>query len=91
MLARLAKASPRPRIHMTAQVTPPIQGQVTIFTLDKPNGSVTSTTSTDVNGRASATFPVKRRDPSGTYRGQVDVFMDGVRLSDSGVIEIVNK
>lgn len=67
---------------MTANLIPLSSGQLAVFDLIKPNGTVTMSTFTDVNGLATATFALKRKDPPGTYSGKVTITVNGEGYSD---------
>jgi len=72
---------------MTAKLDP-AQVAPAIFTLNKPTGTLTITTQTNANGTATATFNLKGSDPRGTYSGRVDIYINGVRVTDSGIVQV---
>lgn len=58
----------------TAFITPIKGGLLAVFTLSKPNGVVvTQSGVTDDIGRAEVRFQLKRKDPSGVYKGTVTI------------------
>ena len=86
-LVGVMKASRPRKIQMTAKLDPP-QIAPAYFTLNKPTGSLTISTQTDMGGNALATFNLKRTDPPGTYSGIVDIYINGVRVTDSGTVQV---
>lgn len=87
LLVSILKAAHPRRIQMTAKLDPP-EIAPTLFTLNKPLGSLTVSTQTDASGSALAVFNLKRSDQSGTYSGQVDIYINGVRVTDSGIVQV---
>lgn len=75
-------------INLMADLTPDLAQLPAVFTLIKPNGTVSKSVLTDLKGVARVQFSLGRKYVRGTYQGKVEIVVDGKKVTDSQSVVI---